>query len=95
MEKEFTIVLSDPVILSQVCGTNDSNLKLIEKHLGVPVFTKGNELSITQSDELIRQKFKFIIDRLSDELSENCSSGPELIESILNTGFENKSINKK
>ena len=94
MEKEFTIVLSDPVILSQVCGTNDSNLKLIEKHLGVPVFTKGNELSITQSDELIRQKFKFIIDRLSDELSENCSSGPELIESILNTGFENKSINK-
>ena len=94
MEKEFTIVLSDPVILSQVCGTNDSNLKLIEKHLGVPVFTKGNELSITQSDELIRQKFKFIIDRLSDELSDNCSSGPELIESILNTGFENKSINK-
>lgn len=87
-------MLSDPVILSQVCGTNDSNLKLIEKHLGVPVFTKGNELSITQSDELIRQKFKFIIDRLSDELSENCSSGPELIESILNTGFENKSINK-
>ena len=87
-------MLSDPVILSQVCGTNDSNLKLIEKHLGVPVFTKGNELSITQSDELIRQKFKFIIDRLSDELSENCSSGPELIESILNTGFENQSINK-
>lgn len=87
-------MLSDPVILSQVCGTNDSNLKLIEKHLGVPVFTKGNELSITQSDELIRQKFKFIIDRLSDELSDNCSSGPELIESILNTGFENKSINK-
>ena len=87
-------MLSDPVILSQVCGTNDSNLKLIEKHLGVPIFTKGNELSITQSDELIRQKFKFIIDRLSDELSENCSSGPELIESILNTGFENQSINK-
>ena len=87
-------MLSDPVILSQVCGTNDSNLKLLEKHLGVPVFTKGNELSITQSDELIRQKFKFIIDRLSDELSENCSSGPELIESILNTGFENQSINK-
>ena len=87
-------MLSDPVILSQVCGTNDSNLKLIEKHLGVPVFTKGNELSLTQSDELIRQKFKFIIDRLSDELSENCSSGPELIESILNTGFENQSINK-
>ena len=93
MENEFTIVLSDPEILSQVCGTNDSNLKLIEQHLGVSIFTKGNELSIAESSAEIQQKFKFIIDRLSDEISENglenSISGSELIESVLNTGVEN------
>ncbi len=92
LENEFTIVLSDPEILSQVCGTNDSNLKLIEQHLGVSIFTKGNELSIAEASAEIQQKFKFIIDRLSDEISENglenSISGSELIESVLNTGVE-------
>ncbi len=94
MENEYTIVLSDPELLSQVCGTNDSNLKLIEKHLGVPVFTRGNELSITEQSEDVKQKFKFIIDRLTDEVSENSFSGKDLVESILNTGFENTRINQ-
>lgn len=93
LENEFTIVLSDPEVLSKVCGTNDSNLKLIEQHLGVSIFTKGNELSIAESSAEIQQKFKFIIDRLSDEISENglenSISGSELIESVLNTGVEN------
>lgn len=92
MEKEFTIVLPDPQILSQVCGTNDSNLRLIERHLGVSIFTRGNELSISDTSAEIRQEFKFIIDRLTDELSENGSDygadGHELVESVLNTGFE-------
>ncbi|MDD5790075.1 MAG: PhoH family protein [Spirochaetia bacterium] len=92
MEKEFTIVLPDPQILSQVCGTNDSNLRLIERHLGVSIFTRGNELSISDTSAEIRQEFKFIIDRLTDELSENGSDygadGQELVESVLNTGFE-------
>ena len=92
MEKEFTIVLPDPQILSQCCGTNDSNLRLIERHLGVSIFTRGNELSISDSSAEIQQEFKFIIDRLTDELSENgfdCGTdGQELVESVLNTGFE-------
>ncbi len=94
MEKEFTIVLQDPVLLAQVCGTNDSNLRLIEKHLGIPVFTKGNEISIEEESPEIQQKFKFIIDRLSDEMSENSGSGQELIQLILNTGLEKNSMNQ-
>ncbi len=95
MENELTIVLQDPKILALVCGTNDSNLKLIENYLGVPVFTRGNELTLCDEREEVQQRFKFIIDRLIDELAENNSSfengfdnGKELIESILNTGFE-------
>ncbi|MGI5069809.1 PhoH family protein [Treponema pectinovorum] len=94
MENEYTIVLDDTSVLSQICGTNDKNLKLIEKHLGVPVFTRGNEISIAESSLQKRQEFKFIIDRLTDEASENFSSGSEIVESILNTGFENNSVKK-
>ena len=62
MNKEFTIVVPDNKVLSCVCGTNDSNLKLIEDHLGIPVFTKGNELSIENDDSSVCQKFQFIIE---------------------------------
>ncbi len=87
MEKEFTIVLSDSDVLSHICGTNDCNLKLIEEYLGTPVYTKGNELSIENEDAEIQQKFKFIIDRISDEISESGRCTRDLVESILNTGF--------
>ena len=80
-------MLGDADTLSRVCGTNDSNLKLIERHLGVPVFTRGNELSIETADEAKRQEFRFIIDRITDELAEGGEGGTDLVASILNTGF--------
>ncbi|MCR4822288.1 MAG: PhoH family protein [Treponema sp.] len=87
MNSEYTIVLQDGDLLSKVCGTNDSNLKLIEKHIGVPVFTKGNEISIDEENPRVQQEFKFIIDRIVDEISESGESSSDLIHSILNTGF--------
>ena len=51
MNNEFTIVLPDSCVIAQICGTNDSNIKLIENHLGLSVFTKGNELSIDTDDD--------------------------------------------
>lgn len=87
VNSEYTIVLADGDILSRVCGTNDSNLKLIEKHIGVPVFTRGNEISIDEEDPHVQQEFKFIIDRIVDEISDSGDSSSDLIHSILNTGF--------
>lgn len=80
-------MLADGDLLSRVCGTNDSNLKLIEKHIGVPVFTRGNEISIDEDDPHIQQEFKFIIDRIVDEISDSGESSSDLVLSILNTGF--------
>lgn len=87
VNSEYTIVLADGDLLSRVCGTNDSNLKLIEKHIGVPVFTRGNEISISDEDPHVREAFKFIIDRIVDEISDTGDSSSDLIHSILNTGF--------
>lgn len=86
VEKEFVVVLPDSGVLGAVCGTNDSNLKAIEKFLGTPIYTRGNELSVETEDEEVRRRFKFVLDRISDEVSDGNSVSPDMLESILNTG---------
>ncbi len=82
---EYTIVVPDNNIISCVCGTNDSNLKLIEESLGVSVYTKGNELSIDAADEQVCQKFQFIIDRIVDEINDGSLNSEDIVLSVLNT----------
>ena len=82
---EYTIVVLDNNIISCVCGTNDSNLKLIEESLGVSVYTKGNELSIDGSDQEVCQKFQFIIDRIVDEINDGSLNSEDIVLSVLNT----------
>lgn len=82
---EYTIVVPDNDIISCVCGTNDSNLKLIEESLGVSVFTHGNEISIDSSDKDICQKFQFIMDRIVDEIYDGGLDSEDIVVSVLNT----------
>ncbi|HCA20425.1 MAG TPA: phosphate starvation-inducible protein PhoH [Treponema sp.] len=88
----YTIIVSDTALLQRVCGTNDSNLKLIESFLGVPVFARGNELSLGEAAPETEQQFNFIINRILDEID---AEGPQvadrdLIQSILNQGNEGR-----
>lgn len=96
MDSTYTIVVPDGELVSRICGANDSNLKLIEEHLGIPVFIRGNELSIEKDDTVLRQQFKFIIDRIADELSDGCDASADMVASILqtetHTAFEESSI---
>ena len=82
----YTIVLDDADVLSRVCGTNDSNLQLIEAHLGVSVFTRGNELSIETADESKRREFRRVIDRIIGECTEGVVCDAELISAALADG---------
>lgn len=84
MDNEYTIVVPDGQILSCICGTNDNNLKLIEDHLGIPVFTRGNELSVETDDQALREEFRFIIDRIADEVEDGSKDGRDIITSVLN-----------
>lgn len=82
----YTIIVPDTNVLQRVCGTNDSNLKLIEQFLGVPVFACGNELSVDGGNPEVEQQFRFIIDRILDEISDGTAdcTDTELIQSVLN-----------
>lgn len=82
---EYTIVVPDNDVLSCLCGTNDKNLQLIEEHLGVPVFTKGNELSVENAAPEICQKFQFIVDRIVDEVQSGGKNSDDIILTVLNT----------
>lgn len=84
--ESYTIIVPDNDILQRLCGTNDKNLKLIENYLGVNIFARGNELSIESSDEEVLQKFRFVIDRILDEMSDPAdnTSPSELIRAVLN-----------
>lgn len=84
MESAFTIVVPDTDVLSRLCGTNDCNLRLIERHLGVPVFTRGNELSVSETDPGIHERFKYIIDRIVDEVKNGSEADDHMVYSILN-----------
>lgn len=77
------------MVLQRVCGTNDSNLKLIEDFLGVPVFACGNELSVDGGNPEVEQQFRFIIDRILDEIGDGSTelTDSELVQSVLNTGM--------
>ncbi len=85
LNSEYTIVVPHAETLFSVCGMNDSNLKLIERHLGTPVFARGNELSIDTEDARTRQEFRFIIERILDEVGDGGINASDIITSVLNT----------
>ena len=82
---EYTIIVPDNDVLSCICGTNDKNLQLIEDHLGVPVFTRGNEISVENAAPEICQKFQFIVDRIIDEIKAGGRDSEDVIHTVLNT----------
>lgn len=88
----YTIIIPQSEVLHRICGTNDSNLSLIENFLGVSVFARGNELSVNSEDKETTENFRFIIDRISDEFSVNESTGTdrEIIQSVLNIEVSGK-----
>ena len=94
MNSVYTIVVPNNDIV-RLCGSNDINLKLIEESLGVSIFTRGNEISVQESDVLIQERFKYIIDRLLDEIDNGNMADTHLVQSILNTKIEGKNLTEQ
>ena len=89
----YTVIVPDAAVLQRVCGTNDSNVKLIESFLGVPVFARGNEISVEADSPGKEQEFRFIMDRLLDEITEGGAeiSDADLLRSVLHTDAQGSS----
>ena len=58
---------------------------MIEEKLGIPVFTKGHEISIESDDPEITEQFQFIMDRIIDEVYDGGKNSEDIVISVLNT----------
>ena len=85
MDSSCTIIVPDADVLTKLCGTNDSNLKLIEESLGATIYARGNELCVEEEDPDIQRRFKFIVDRIIDEIEDGAVDSEDAVASILNT----------
>jgi phosphate starvation-inducible protein PhoH and related proteins len=82
MENPLTVVVSDETILPEICGANDSNLKVIEELLGVRVFSRGNEILVDTLDDSLQRTFTLLLQHLQDHIRLGQLPGPDLIRSI-------------
>lgn len=90
LDTGYTVVVSDPELLSVVCGSNDDNLRVMEEYLGVPVLSRGNELTVASSNADTCRKFQLLIDKLVSLESASGNSG-EFISSLI-VGMDNDAI---
>jgi len=82
LHEKCSIVLDDNQKLADLCGFNDSNLKIIETLLGSNVYTTGNELHFSSSDLKKQAQFKKIITKLEEYSNKGCILSPDLINGI-------------
>ncbi len=82
MQDKCSIILDNHQKLADLCGFNDSNLRLIESLLGSSVYTAGNELHFSSKDRKKQAQFKKIIEKLKEYSEKGCVPSPELINGI-------------
>ena len=82
MEKHLTVVVSDESILPEICGANDSNLRVFEELLGIHVFSRGNEILLDTADDAVERRFRNLLQQLEDHVRLGQFPGPDLIRSI-------------
>jgi phosphate starvation-inducible protein PhoH and related proteins len=82
MENPLTVVVQDETILPELCGANDSNLKVIEELLGVPVYSRGNEILLDTADNSIKRTFTQLLQQMEDHVRLGQLPGPDLIRSL-------------
>lgn len=82
MENPLTVFVSDETILPEICGANDSNLKVFEELLGVRVLSHGNEILLDTADDSIQKTFRQLLQQMEDHIRLGQMPGPDLIRSI-------------
>ncbi|MDX9801321.1 MAG: PhoH family protein [Spirochaetia bacterium] len=82
MKDKYSVVLDNQKNLSDLCGSNDSNLRLIEDLLGSHVYTIGNEIYFSSENNEKQQQFNKIIEKLQEYTERGCIPGPDLIKGV-------------
>lgn len=83
MSNSSAVVLDNPRMLSDLCGVNDQNLRLLEELLGTRIHARGNELYLEQDDESLRS----MLVRMLEEINAHVRIGRVLNEELIRAVF--------
>ena len=76
------VVLESLKLLSELCGVNDQNLRLLEELLGARILYRGNELYLESEDEETRDVLVRIIDEIKAHVELGQTPNQDLIRAI-------------
>ena len=76
------VVLESPDFLSELCGVNDQNLRLLEELLGTRILYRGNELYLDTEDAGARDTFVRIVDEIRSHVRLGQSPSRDLIKAV-------------
>lgn len=79
---DISFELYNNLLIQQLVGPQDSNLRLIEKILGVEISSFGNQMNIKGSQEAVEQA-KNTIDALYNKVSRGIEIGEEEVKAAL------------
>lgn len=82
MGSPLAVVLEDAGVLSDVCGANDGNLRVLEELLKSPVYSQGNRIMLATDNFVTRRTFAALLNELRDRAQLGLEPGPEVIRSI-------------
>jgi len=83
LSSSSAVVLDNPGLLSELCGVNDRNLRLLEELLDTRIHTRGNELYLEKDDEARRSMLLKIV----EEINVQVRLGRELNEDLIRVVF--------
>ncbi|MDR2802657.1 MAG: PhoH family protein [Treponema sp.] len=90
MEDSVTIVLDGGELISAVCGSNDGNLKILERTLGGRLAVRGNEVRMDGLNGAGAERFRSVMDSLISAARLGEQPSPELVKALAG-GFEDVS----
>jgi phosphate starvation-inducible PhoH-like protein len=82
LEEGITIAFDNRELLSEICGANDRNLRIIEGSLGGFICARGNEIYFEGNDETDIRRFRTMIDSLITAVKEGEEPSPEYIRAL-------------
>ncbi len=88
MSENATVVLESPDLATEVCGANDSNLRVLEELLDARIHSRGNELFLEGTDGSTGDTLLKVLEELKQYVRLGQPVGPDLIRSVYSSMTE-------
>lgn len=76
------VVLESPDFLSELCGVNDQNLRLLEELLGTRILYRGNELYLDTEDDDARDVLVRVVEEMKSHVALGQRPNRDLIKAV-------------